>query len=204
MFGEDYYSQEEEARTSGLGVKLLPRIWPFFRKYRRQVIVAGSMLIGSTVLSLFGPVLLKRAIDVDIAHGSIPGLLRTAALYFLVQGTVLTVGYFQRIALAKVGENAAADLKEKLYQHILRLPLSFFDKNPVGRLLTRTESDTEALKQLFATTSVVLAQDIVLLIGMSVVMGIVNWKLFLIVIVLFPPFLFAFNWFQKKVRPVYV
>jgi ATP-binding cassette subfamily B protein len=204
MFGEDLYSAEEEAKTKGLGFKLLPRVWPYFRKYKNQVIVAGLMLLGSTVLSLFGPVLLKRAIDVDIARGSIPGLLRTAAVYFVLQLVVFGISYFQRIALAVVGENAAADLKESLYQYILKLPVSFFDHNPVGRLITRTESDTEALKQLFATTAVVLAQDIVLLLGMSVVMAIVNWKLFLIVIVLFPPFLLAFNWFQRKVRPVYV
>ena len=204
MFGHDYYSEQEEAKTSGLGFKLIPRIWPFFRKYRRQVIIAGLMLIGSTVLSLFGPLLLRRAIDVDIANAHIPGLLRTAAAYLVLQLVVFGVSYFQRIALAIVGENVAADLKEKLYQHIVRLPVSFFDHNPVGRLITRTESDTEALKQLFATTAVVIAQDIVLLLGMSVVMAIINWKLFLIVIVLFPPFLLAFNWFQKKVRPVYV
>jgi ATP-binding cassette subfamily B protein len=204
MFGGDLYSEQEELKTSGLGIKLLPRIWPFFRKYQRQVVIAGLMLIGSTVLSLFGPVLLKHAIDVDIVHGSIPGLLRTGAIYLILQLIVFGVSYFQRIALAQVGENAVADLKEKLYQYILRLPVSFFDHNPVGRLITRTESDTEALKQLFATTAVVLAQDIVLLAGMSVVMAIVNWKLFLIVIGLFPPFLFGFNWFQKKVRPVYV
>jgi ATP-binding cassette subfamily B protein len=204
MFGEDIYSEAEEAKTKGLGFKLLPRIWPFFRKYRNRVIVAGALLVVSTVLSLFGPVLLKHAIDVDIAHGSIPGLLRTAVIYLVLQLAVFGISYFQRVALAIVGENAAADLKERLYQHIIRLPVSFFDHNPVGRLITRNESDTEALKQLFATTAVVIAQDIVLLIGMSVVMAIVNWKLFLIVIVLFPGFLFAFNWFQRRVRPVYV
>jgi ATP-binding cassette subfamily B protein len=204
MFGEDIYSESEEAKAKGLGFKLLPRIWPFFRKYRNRVIWAGAMLVVSTVLSLFGPVLLKHAIDVDIAGGHIGGLVRTAVIYLVLQLLVFGISYFQRIALAVVGENAAADLKEKLYQHIIRLPVSFFDHNPVGRLITRNESDTEALKQLFATTAVVIAQDVVMLVGMSVVMALVNWKLFLIVIVLFPGFLSAFNWFQKKVRPVYV
>jgi ABC-type multidrug transport system fused ATPase/permease subunit len=356
MFGEDIYSEQEEAKTKGLGFKLLPRIWPFFRKYRKKVVVAGAMLVVSTVLSLFGPVLIKRAIDVDIGGGSgalarsdllprsgnpkseirnpnpevsgfelrdsglaalpllarrlraaddslsvflmaqfspglkqqisrlvvsrsepvvdtlrralttelnkvllagplhteqrfagvelpaelrkqagapargaaltrlnrsllekaypgaiapfkagsIPGLVRTAIIYLLLQLVVFAISYYQRIALAVVGENAVADLKEKLYQHIIRLPVSFFDHNPVGRLITRNESDTEALKQLFATTAVVIAQDVVMLVGMSVVMAIVNWKLFLIVIVLFPPFLFSFTWFQRKARPIYI
>jgi ATP-binding cassette subfamily B multidrug efflux pump len=349
MFGEDIYSEQEEAKTKGLGFKLLPRIWPFFRKYRKKVMVAGAMLVVSTVLSLFGPVLIKRAIDVDIGGGSgalarsdllqpeqlartlsaaddslsvflvsqfspglrarieqvdsegdsveagaqsspshkpqaqaglslklelvlqeslvaelnkvllagplyteqrfagvelpaevrkqaevpargaalsrlnrsllekaypgaiarfkagsIRGLVRTAIIYLLLQLVVFTISYYQRIALAVVGENAVADLKEKLYQHIIRLPVSFFDHNPVGRLITRNESDTEALKQLFATTAVVIAQDVVLLLGMSVVMAVINWRLFLIVIVLFPPFLFSFTWFQRKARPIYI
>jgi len=204
MFGEDIYSETEEAKAKGLGFKLLPRIWPFFRKYRNRVILAGAMLIVSTVLSLFGPVLLKHAIDVDIAGKSVSGLVRTSIIYLVIQLLVFGIGYFQRIALAVVGEKAAADLKEQLYQHIIRLPVSFFDHNPVGRLITRNESDTEALKQLFATTAVVIAQDIVMLVGMSVVMAIINWKLFLIVIVLFPPFLFALTWFQRKARPVYI
>ncbi|MEO0093112.1 MAG: ABC transporter ATP-binding protein [candidate division WOR-3 bacterium] len=204
MFGEDLFYLEEESKTKGLGLKLLPRILPYFRKYRAKIITATLLLLFSTVLSLFGPLLLKQAIDVDIAKGSIPGLIRTSIIYLALQAVIFLIGYFQRIELSKVGENAAADLKEKLFQHILNLPMSFFDRNPVGRLITRVESDTEALKLLFTSTAVVLVQDFALLIGMSVVMILVNWKLYLLIFALLPPFVYFFYWFQKRIRPIYV
>lgn len=204
MFGEDLFYLEEESKTKGLGRKLLPRIMPYFRKYRAKIATAALLLLFSTVLSLFGPLLLKHAIDVDIAKGSIPGLIRTSVIYLVLQLVVFLIGYFQRIELSKVGEKAAADLKENLFQHILNLPMSFFDRNPVGRLITRVESDTEALKLLFTSTAVVIVQDFALLIGMSVVMLLVNWKLYLVILALLPPFIYSFYWFQKRVRPIYV
>ena len=204
MFGEDVFYLEEESKTKGLGRKLLPRIMPYFRKYRAKIATAALLLLFSTVLSLFGPLLLKHAIDVDIAKGSVPGLIRTSVIYLVLQLVVFLIGYFQRIELSKVGEKAAADLKENLFQHILNLPMSFFDRNPVGRLITRVESDTEALKLLFTSTAVVIVQDFALLIGMSVVMILVNWKLYLLILALIPPFIYFFYWFQKRVRPIYV
>jgi ATP-binding cassette, subfamily B, multidrug efflux pump len=204
MFDEDVFYLEEESKTKGLGRKLLPRIMPYFRKYWTKIATAGVLLLFSTVLSLFGPLLLKHAIDVDIKNSSIPGLIRTSLTYLAIQIISYLIGYFQRIQLSVVGEKAAADLKENLFHHILNLPMSFFDKNPVGRLITRVESDTEALKVLFTSTAVVIVQDLALLIGMSVVMGIVNWKLYLLIMVLLPPFVYFFYWFQKRVRPIYV
>lgn len=204
MFDEDLFYLEEESKTKGLGRKLLPRIMPYFRKYWTKIATAAVLLLFSTVLSLFGPLLLKHAIDVDIKNSSIHGLIRTSLIYLALQIIIFLIGYFQRIQLSVVGEKAAADLKESLFQHVLNLPMSFFDKNPVGRLITRVESDTEALKLLFTSTAVVIVQDLALLVGMSVVMGIVNWKLYLLIMVLLPPFVYFFYWFQKRVRPIYV
>jgi len=204
MFGEEIFVGEEEEKTEGRGGQYLPRLLPYFSKYRRQVMTAAFLLLFSTVLSLFGPILLKHAIDVDIKNGSLGGLVRTSLIYLTLQITVFLIGYFQRIELSIVGEKAAADLKEKLYQHVLNMPISFFDQTPVGKLITRVESDTEALKNLFTSTAVVLVQDLVLLLGMSVVMIWVNFKLYLLILVLLPPFVIAFWWFQKRVRPVYV
>jgi ATP-binding cassette subfamily B multidrug efflux pump len=205
MFGEDiYYAEEETTETKGQTRKLLKGLLPYFKKFRAKIITAAVLLLISTVMGLFGPVLLKHAIDVDIKNGSIHGLIRTSIIYLALQLGVFLIGYYQRIALAYVGERAAALIKENLYKHIINLPMQFFDKNPVGRLLTRVDSDTEAIKNLFTTTAVVITQDLVLLVGMSVVMAIINYKLFLIILVLLPPFVYAFWWFQNKVRPIYL
>lgn len=200
---EDVFVGDEEAAGKGRGRRLVKRLLPYLKPYWPKVAVAACLLFVSTVLSLFGPLLLKHAIDVDIKFGSIPGLVRTSIIYLLLQVTIFLIGYFQRIQLSIVGEKATADLKEGLYRHTLNLPMTFFDQTPVGRLITRVESDTEALKNLFTTTTVVLVQDFALLVGMSVVMGLVNFKLYLIILVLLPPFIFAFFWFQKRIRPIY-
>lgn len=204
MFDEELFSLEGESRTKGLGKKILPRIIPYFRKYRTKLATAAALLLFSTGLKLFGPILIKRAIDVDIANGSILGLIRTSLSYLIIQVVVFLIGYFQRIELAKIGEKAVANLKTNLFQHILNLPMTFFDRNPVGRLITRVESDTEALKLLFTSTAVVLVEDFALLIGMSIVMVLVNWKLYLLILALLPPFIYFFYWFQKHIRPIYV
>jgi len=204
MFEEDLFFLEEESKTKGLGRKILPKLMPYFRKYRTKIATAAAFLLFSTVLSLFGPLLIRHAIDVDIKNSSIPGLVRTSLIYLTLEVIIMLIGYFQRIELSKVGEKAAADLKENIFQHVLNLPMSFFDRNPVGRLITRVESDTEALKLLFTSTAVVLVQDFALLIGMSVVMGIINWKLYLLILALLPPFVYFFYWFQKKIRPIFI
>ncbi|MDD5530710.1 MAG: ABC transporter ATP-binding protein [bacterium] len=201
---EDLFSSEEdEAQNQGSLKKLLGGLLPYFAKYRIQVITATLLLLFCSVLTLFGPLLLRQAIDVDIKTSNIPGLVRTSLIYLILQAMIVVIGYFMNISLATVGEKTVMLLKENLYKHILKLPMSFFDKNPAGKLLSRVESDTEVLKSLFTGSAVGLTQDLVMLVGMSVVMIILNVKLYLAVFILLPPFFYMFQRFQKKIRPVY-
>jgi len=194
----------EETKPTGKAGTYIRRLWPFFRPYLERVIAAGVLLLVSTGLGLVGPVLLKRAIDVNIGQGDLRGLAATSLVYLGVQLALLVASYFQQVWLALVGERGAANLKHALFRHVLDLPMSFFDKTPAGKLISRVESDTEAMKMLFTRTSVVLAQSALMVVGMSVIMGVTSLRLFLLVLVLLPPFVVAFWVFQKKVRPVYV
>lgn len=194
----------EEAKPTGKAGTYIRRLWPFFRRYLGRVIAAGALLLVSTGLGLLGPVLLKRAIDVNIGGSDFRGLATTSLVYLAVQAVILVASYFQMIWLAQVGERGAADLKQTLFAHMLNAPMSFFDKNPAGKLISRVESDTEALKMLFARTTVVLLQSFLMVVGMSIIMSLTNWRLYLIVLALLPPFVVAFWLFQKKVRPIYL
>ena len=194
----------EETKPTGKAGTYIRRLWPFFRRYLKLLVAAGALLLVTTGLGLLGPVLLKRAIDVNIGHNDLRGLAATSLTYLGIQVIILAASYLQRVWLALVGERGAADLKQALFQHVLDLPMSFFDKTPAGKLISRVESDTEALKMLFTNTSVVLLQSALMLVGMSIIMGITNLKLFLLVLVLLPPFVVAFRLFQKRVRPVYM
>jgi ABC-type multidrug transport system fused ATPase/permease subunit len=194
----------EETKPTGKAGTYVRRLWPFFRPYLSRLLAAGALMVVAVALSLLGPVLLKRAIDVNIGHGDLRGLAVTSLMYLGIQLVVLIAAYLERVWLALVGERGAAGLKQALFHHVLELPMSFFDKTPAGKLISRVESDTEALKMLFTNTSVVLLQSVLMLIGMCVIMAVTSLKLFLLVLVLLPPFVVAFRLFQKKVRPVYM
>lgn len=204
MFYGEFMLPEEEERVQGRAIDYVRRLWPFFAPYLSRVVAAGLLLLLSTGLSLLGPVLLKRAIDVNIARGDLRGLALTSLVYLAVQAGIFISTYFQLVWFALVGEKGASDLKLRLFEHILKLPMSFFDHNPSGKLISRVESDTEALKMLFGRTSVVLVQSGMMLGGMSIIMALTSWRLYLIVAGLLPPFVVAFYFFQKKVRPVYL
>jgi ATP-binding cassette, subfamily B, multidrug efflux pump len=204
LWHHDEAFSEEETKPTGKASVYIRRLWPFFRRYSARIVGACLLLLVSTGLGLLGPVLLKRAIDVNISIGDLRGLAVTSVIYLAIQVGVLFALYFQGVWLAQVGEKGAADLKQALFGHMLDVPMGFFDKNPVGRLISRVESDTEALKMLFTRTTVVLLQSFLMLVGMSVIMAVTNWRLYLLVAVLLPPFAVAFWAFQKKVRPVYM
>jgi len=204
MWYDDFEPAEEATRPTGKTTTYLKRLWPFFARYLGRVLAASLLLLASTGLGLLGPVLLKRAIDLNIGKGDLAGLARTSLIYLAVQVAILLANYFQMVWLAQVGEKGAADLKQALFRHLLDLPMAFFDKTPVGKLISRVESDTEAVKLLFTRTAVVLLQSCLMLIGMSVIMAVTSWRLYLLVLALLPPFVVAFWLFQKKVRPLYL
>ena len=200
---EDRYSVEQDGVRKG-NWRVLKKLLPYFRKYLKTIIIASFLLLFSTLLTLLGPILIKRAIDVEIPDKSVQGLVTIAAAYIVIQIVVLLVRYFQQIEIMSVGERAIADLKANMFRHFLKLPISYFDKHPVGTLISRVESDTEALKFLFSSTSVVLVSNLALLVGMSVVMLIVSWRLYLLILVMMPIFAYSFYWFERHVRPVYI
>jgi ATP-binding cassette subfamily B multidrug efflux pump len=200
---EDPYSVEHDG-TKKANWRIVKKLLPYFRKYTKTIIIASFLLLFSTLLTLLGPILIKRAIDVEIPHKNMQGLILIAAIYIVVQIVVIIVRYFQQIEIITIGERAIADLKADMFRHLLRLPISYFDKHPVGALISRVESDTEALKSLFSSTAVVLVSNIALLVGMSVVMFVVSWRLYLLILVMMPIFAYSFWWFEKHARSVYI
>jgi len=195
---------DEESRPTGKASVYIKRLWPYFRPYLGRVIAAGLLMLVSSGMGLLGPLLLRRAIDVNIAHGDLHGLAITSLVYLVAQASILVATYFQIVWLARVGEQGAADIKHKLFRHLLDLPVSFFGKTPVGKLVSRTESDTEALRMLFSRIALMLFQSLLVITGMSIVMALVSWRLYLLVLVLLPPFIIALRMFQRRVRPVYL
>ncbi len=201
---EEEFITEEETGKGKRDIGLIKKLLPYFKPYIKRIFIALVLLLLSTVLALLGPVFIKHAIDYEIPNKNLQGLVLIVFLYFILQVLIIVIRYFQQIEIAMIGERAIADLKSDLFKHTIALPLAFFDKNPVGRLITRVEGDAETLKNLFSSTAVVLAQDFALLLGMSVVMLSVNYKLYLLILTMLPIFLYAFWWFGRNVRPIYI
>lgn len=204
MWFGDFDLAEEETKPRGRALDYLRRLWPFFSPYRGRIVAAGFLLLVASGLGLIGPILFRRAIDVNLSQGDLKGLALTSLGYLLTQVAIIFATYFQMVWLAYVGERGAANLKERLFAHILKLPMRFFDQMPSGKLISRVESDTEALKMLFTRTSVMMMQSLLMVVGMGVVMAVIDGRLFLLVAALLPPFVVAFWLFQKKVRPIYI
>lgn len=174
---------------------------PYLKKHKMPLFVCFAFLLGATVLSLYWPILLKGAVDIDIAEGDFGALVVTALFIGVIQIVTLVLQYIQRVKLEIIGQDIMLELKTRLFSHILSLRISFFDRNPVGRLLARVESDTESLRLLFTNTVIILLGDLVLIIGIFAVMFFYSWRLASVFAVMFPIIAALIYVFEKKTTP---
>jgi ATP-binding cassette subfamily B protein len=199
QFYEDEKTRPEEKDISSK--KAFGKLLPLLKAHTRGLLICLFLLASSTILSLAWPILLKRALDVDIKAGDFTGLLITVAAIGLIQCITILLQYFQRIKLEIIGQDVMVDLKRKLFDHILSLDVSFFDRNPVGRLLARVESDTESLRMLFTNTVIMVVGDLLLVAGIFAVMFYYNWRLALILFMIVPIVVILIVIFERKTTP---
>jgi len=198
-FYEDEKITPEEKKIGSR--KAFSYLIPLLKERIGGLILCLVLLISATALGLYWPILLKRALDVDIKNGDFNGLLYTALAIGVIQSLVLVFQYIQRIKLEIIGQDIMVKLKHKLFNHILSLKVSFFDKNPVGRLMARVESDTEALRMLFTNTVVLLIGDLLLIVGIYAVMFYYSWRLALILLLIAPIIAILTFFFERKTTP---
>ncbi|MEA1980704.1 MAG: ABC transporter ATP-binding protein [candidate division Zixibacteria bacterium] len=184
----DFYENEKiTEKEKQIGTKeAFLNLLPYLKEHSKRLFIALILLSGGTFLSLVWPILLKNGIDGPLKEKDFNGLLIIAGVIGLIQIVTIVIQYFMRIKLEIIGQDIMLKLKQKLFDHILSLDISFFDKNPVGRLMARIESDTEALRLLFTNTVVLIVADLFLLSGIYGVLFYYNWKMALILIVSIP------------------
>jgi ATP-binding cassette subfamily B protein len=197
-----YYEEETIVRAPMrvVGKRMLGLV----KGHGLELFVCLILLFAATGMSLVGPVLVKRAIDVDIAAKNYRGLILTVSLYVLAQLAFLLLTYVQRWKLESAGQKIITALRERLFAKMTDMSVSFFDKNPVGRLIARVESDTEAMRLLFTSAVVTFAGDVIMFFGMLGIMAYVNWKLMLLTGVVIPPIVVAAVIFSKKTTPQFL
>jgi ATP-binding cassette subfamily B protein len=182
---------------------LMKRLLGYLKPYSWAVAVAVLLLLVMAPLELIGPYLVKVAIDVHIKSGDLAGLARLALLFIAISLISFMVN-FARVYLTQwVGQKAMMDLRMKIFRHIQKLPLSYFDRTPVGALMTRAGSDVEVLQELFSAGVINIFGDIFLLVGIVGVMLYLNFKLALITFTVIPILFWATIKFRSRVRAAF-
>jgi ATP-binding cassette subfamily B protein len=166
--------------------RLVRRFMVYLRPYKKQMFLALMLVLGTSVTDLAGPYLTKLAIDNYIATGRATDLWQIMLLFLAVLIMGFFLRYFQAYLMQSVGQRVMYDLRVALFSHIQRLSLAFFDKNPVGRLMSRLTSDIDALNELLSNGLVSMIGDLITLFAVSVIMLVLDWRLALIMFVVLP------------------
>jgi ATP-binding cassette subfamily B protein len=190
-------AKPEVAPSAGLAA-FVRRLVPYLRPRAKELTLAAVLLSASSGLALAGPWLIKRAVDVDIPARSVEGLVVTAILYIISLAVLLATTWFHRTLLERIGQSAMADLRVDLLAKIVSLPISFFDEQPSGKLITRVQGDVDALRAVFTSTFLTLAGDLILFVGMLGIMIWQDWKLGTVALALLPVIAVAFTLFRRK------
>ena len=194
---------DDEILGKAYDARLMRRLLQYLRPYWRQVGVAlGAIVVGSAA-SLAQPYLIKVAIDRYIAAGRLDGLDRIALLYLAILVAAFAAEYVQTWSMQFTGQRIMFDLRMAIYGHLQRLDLRFYDRNPVGRLMTRVTSDVDVLNDLFTSGVVTVFSDVLTLLGIMVMMLVMNWRLALVTFAVLPIIVGISQWFRKNVRDSY-
>jgi ATP-binding cassette, subfamily B, multidrug efflux pump len=194
---------EEEVLGKAYDARLTRRLMGYLRPYKLQVAGALAALVGDALLQLVPPYLVKVAIDRYIAQGDLAGLNGVASLYLGVLAGAFALEYTQTYMMQMLGQRIMFDMRMQIYRHLQRLDVAFFDRNPVGRLMTRVTTDVDVINDLFTSGVVAAFGDLFNLAGIMVVLLVWNWRLALITFAVLPLIVAIAQWFRHNVRESY-
>jgi ATP-binding cassette subfamily B protein len=195
--------EDEEAPGKAYDGRLMRRLLAYLRPYRWRVAGAVALLLTAALLQAVGPWLVQLAVDVAIPEGNL-GLLGLFTAAYL-GATTLTFGleYGQALVTTWLGQRVMYDLRAEIFRRLQDLDLRFYDRNPVGRLMTRITSDVETLNELFSSGVVAIFGDLFTLIVIVSAMLIMDWQLALVSFAVIPFVGWAAVFFRSRIRDAY-
>lgn len=196
-------TQREETLGKPYDLALLQRLWVYVRPYRAQFLMALVCLPITSAFLLAQPYILKLAVDRYMAQRDSQGLALTGLLYAAALIGEFLFFYWQYYATMTVAQKSLADLRRDLFAHLQELPASFFERNPVGRLVTRLTTDVDAINEAFTAGTLTIFMDLLTLLGIIVIMLTLDVRLTLVTLALLPPLLVVLNYFRVRSREVY-
>jgi ATP-binding cassette subfamily B multidrug efflux pump len=195
--------QDDEILGKAYDGRLMRRLLTYLRPYWRSVCVAFVAIIAGAGAALAQPYLMKVAIDRYIAPMQLEGLNQLALLYVAVLVIAFASEYVQTWTMQLTGQRIMFDMRMAIYRHLQQLDLRYYDRNPVGRLMTRVTSDVDVMNDLFTSGVVTIFGDIFTLLGIMGVMLWMNWRLALVAFAVLPIIALITNWFRRNVRDSY-
>jgi len=208
---------EEEVLGKAYDSRLMKRLLTYLRPYRLQVGIALIAIVLKAGADVLGPYLTKVAVDKYLARHTeahslldrflsprpLTGIAQIGAMYIALLLLTFLFEYAQTYIMQWTGQKVMFDLRSQIFRHLQRLHIAFFDKNPVGRLVTRVTTDVDALNELFTAGVVSVFEDVFVLLGILVIMLSMNWRLALITFAVLPFIFYATSVFRRKVRESY-
>ena len=210
-------AQEEEILGKAYDSRLMRRLLTYLRPYRWQVALALGSIVLKAFADVLGPYLTKVAIDRYLApakvvsHGfwswlsprPLIGVAQIAAIYVGLLVFSFLLEFLQTYYMQWTGQKVMFDLRSQIFRHLQRMHIAFYDKNPVGRLVTRVTTDVDALNEMFTSGVVSIFEDLFVLGGIVAVMLCMNWKLALITFAVLPLIIYSTKIFRDRVRESY-
>jgi ATP-binding cassette, subfamily B, multidrug efflux pump len=194
---------EEDVLGKAYDARLMRRLITYLRPYKLQVGLATAAIIGHSALELAPPYLVKLVIDRYIPRRDVTGLSMVAMLYLATLAGSFVLDYVQTWVLQLTGQRIMFDMRMQIYEHLQRLDLKFYDRNPVGRLMTRVTTDVDVLNDLFTSGVVSVFGDLFTLAGIMAMMIWLDWRLAIVAFSVLPLIWVVTQWFRRNVRDSY-
>jgi ATP-binding cassette, subfamily B, multidrug efflux pump len=195
--------ERDEISGKAYDFRLMLRLWGFVRPYRRTFALSLAYLLLSSLALLAQPYLLKVAIDRYMTAKELGGLSAMAMLFILAAIAELVFFYGNYYLTMLVAQRALSDLRVAVFAHLQRLPMAYFDRNPVGRLVTRMTTDIDVVNEMFAAGALTIAMDGLTLLGIVAILFHLHVKLALVTLSLMPVLIASINFFRVRARNSY-
>jgi ATP-binding cassette, subfamily B, multidrug efflux pump len=194
---------DEEVLGKAYDARLMRRLIRYLRPYRKYVFFAFLLLLFESAIETLFPLLTKIAIDRYIATSDFGGLGLVALGYVSALGVKFAAEFVQGLTLQRTGQRIMFDMRMEIFTHLQRMSPSFYDRNPVGRLITRVVTDVDVLNELFSSGIVSIFGDIFTLLGIVIAMLILNWRMALVTMTVIPLIAITTAIFRSKARDSY-
>ncbi len=194
---------EEEVLGKAYDSRLMRRLLKYLRPYRWHVVLGIVLSILTSAMEAIRPYFTKVAVDVNIAQKDKHGLLMTVLLFFAVIIVRGFIQYANAYLTQWIGQKTIYDLRMEIFGHLQNLAPKFYDKNPIGRLITRVTNDVEVLNEMFSSGIVMVFSDVFTIIGIFYFMFSMSWQLSLVSLSVLPLLFYGTFLFRKKAREAY-